>query len=118
MSCERLRNGRPQWQTAGNSGTQSYRSTVNNDSWIAELPKGVQNGTQPFAVGGVRQRQDPAERCEGFTSGRCAEETGGEKASVEAEFSAAKSAVGSDEEEQPRKAAVDSDTGNNIDVSA
>lgn len=47
-----------------------------------------------------------------------AEETGGEKASVEAEFSAAKSALGSGEEEQPRKAAVDSDTGNNIDVSA
>ncbi|MBT3334404.1 MAG: hypothetical protein HOK21_00810 [Rhodospirillaceae bacterium] len=46
-----------------------------------------------------------------------AEKAGGEKASAEAEFSAAKSAVGSGEEEQPRKSAVDSDTGHNIDVS-
>lgn len=46
-----------------------------------------------------------------------AEESGGEQAPVEAEAFAAKAAVKDGEEEQPRKSAVDSDTGQNLDIS-
>ena len=65
------------------------------------------------------QVHDKARQIEPRSSRPVAEtdETGGDKAPVEAEAVEARAAPKDGDEEQPRKSAVDSDTGHNFDLS-
>ena len=99
------------------AGRKATGPIVNPGVWTARPPRGVQNGTPPLAIVDaspqkIRQIDAKASRLVEDT-----DETRGEKAAVETDFLEAKAASRDGEEAQPRISAVDSDTGQTIDLS-